>query len=222
MREPLDHNKTSLTHVATATVAAWMDGIGCKPVETEVPVEDGWILDLAGIWSPTLTEARQSKLLKALMSHEANFNSFEAMAHMTRAFGGRFTVGVEVKTSRADFMKDMGRKYGSLTKPATLRPVAHLSILACPASVLGSDIVRDWAVLRLSESCERVVKFDGQWHVTPQHPYQIENLMAGVAIRRDHATRYAAMRRWLKSYRAGNRDRFKTLRKVSLHQGGAA
>lgn len=200
--EPIDANKSALTHVATATVAAWMDGIGCKPVETEVPVEGGWILDLAGIWSPTITEAKKSKLLKALVEREAMFNSFQAMTHLVRAFGGRFTVGVEVKTSRADYLRDVGRKYGTLVKPATLRPVAHLMILACPASVLGGDIVRDWAVLRLSESCERVIKFDGQWHACPQHPYQIENLMAGVAIRRDHQTRYASIRRWSKLYRA--------------------
>lgn len=35
MSESLDRNKTVDTHVATATVAAWLDALGCKPVETE-------------------------------------------------------------------------------------------------------------------------------------------------------------------------------------------
>lgn len=32
--EALDRNKTALTHVATATAAAWMDNIGCKVIES--------------------------------------------------------------------------------------------------------------------------------------------------------------------------------------------
>lgn len=205
MSEPLDANKSELTHKATATVAAWLDGLGCKPVETEVPCEGGWILDVASFWTPTLTEARQSKLLRALVPPSVQRDSWEAYNNLFRTHGARFTVGVEVKTSRADYLRDLGRKYGTRDKRATVHPVAHLMVLAAPGSVLGKDNLIGWATLRLAESCSSVVKFDGSWYANPLHHYQVEDLIAGVAIRRDHNTRYRSIRRWMKSFRAKGR-----------------
>lgn len=201
----VDANKSPKTHAATAAAALWLDGLGCKPVESEVPLDggaSGWIADLASFWCPTFTEAKQSRLLKEVCPSDGkdreNFN------WLSRSAGGRLTIVVEVKISRADFLSDLGRKYGTRQKPATMRPPAHLCVLACPTGVIGKDeYLENWATLRLSEDCGRVLKFEGGWYVNAQLPIQIEDLLAGVAIRRDHHTRYASLRRAMRAYRAG-------------------
>lgn len=209
MNEPLDRNKTDLTHRATATAAAWLDTIGCKPVETEVPVADGWVADAASFWCPTLTEARNARLLRPpIVPPDIQRDSLEALAHMYRSAGGRLTIVVEVKTSRADFLKDLGRKYGTygdgVNKRAQLLPPAHLCVLATTPGVIGDkEWLLDWGQLLLSADGSRVTRWKGGWDINPQSPRQIENLLASVAIRRDHATRYARLRAWHKHYRAG-------------------
>lgn len=208
MTEPLDRNKTALTHVATATTAAWLDGVGVRPVETEVPLGAGWVADLAGVWSPTLTEARKTRLLREIFPQDdPQEQAYDALFKLGRRYGGRLTVVVEVKTSRADFLADRGRKYatygGSGTFRATLSPPAHLCILAAPLDVIRDDEhLVDWTHLRLSADCSRVVKRRGFWEVNRLHPYEIEDLILAVAIRRDNHTRYQSMRRLMKSYRA--------------------
>lgn len=204
MSESLDRNKTPLTHVATATAAAWLSGIGCKPVETEVGLGHGWIADLAGFWSPTMTEASRHKLLKALVPEEVSGNTHDKFVWCSRRCGGRLTVVVEVKTSRGDYLADVGRKIGTTTKRPSLDPPAHLCVLACPPGVVTDQehLAWGWATLKLSADCSRVVKFDGGWNYNPQSPGQIEDLIAGVAERRHNVTQYAALRRWAKAYRA--------------------
>lgn len=207
----IDRNKSTLTHVATAAVAAWLDGIGCKPVETEVPVAEGWIADLATFWSPTMTEAKRSKLLKAMVAGEVNDRAMQTLQHLFRDVGGRLTIAVEVKVSRGDFLADAGRKYGTWGKTerrATQQPPAHFCILACPAGVmLDGENLHRWGRIMLSADCARVTKFDGGWRANPLHPGQIEDLIAAVAIRRDHHTRYESMRRFAKAYRLRHRER---------------
>lgn len=206
MSEPLDRNKSEMTHTATAVAAAWLDGIGCKPVETEVPCGHGWVADLASFWEPSYTEAKNAKLLRDLVPDEVKKDSEEAYTWMYRRLGGRLTIVVEVKVSRADFLADAGRKYGTYSlkgqKAATLDQPAHLCVIACPKDVLADDHVRDWAWLELSKDCASVRKFHGAWSHRAIHPGQIEDLLAAIAIRRDHATRYACTRRFLKHWRA--------------------
>jgi len=206
--EPLDRNKSELTHTATATAAAWLDGLGCKPVETEVPVGKGWVADLATFWCPTMTEAKRSKLLRHIVPDLLAQDSMEALHKLRRFYAPRLTVVVEVKTSRADFLADRGRKYCTgdkwVDRPQLESP-AHFCVLAAPASVLDKDRLRHWGHLRLSEDCTRVVRWEGPWSINSLHNYQIEDLIAAVAIRRDNVTRYASMRRWQKAYRAGGK-----------------
>lgn len=206
MSEPLDRNKTAMTHTATAVAAAWLDGIGCKPVETEVPCGPGWVADLASFWEPSFTEAKNAKLLRDLVPEEARMDAHESFAWMTRRLGGRLTVVVEVKVSRADFLADAGRKYGTFGGKAnrvpSLEQPAHLCVLACPKDAMGDDHLRDWAWLELSRDCASVRKLHGMWNHRPMHPGQIEDLIAAIAIRRDHNTRYAGVRRFLKHWRA--------------------
>lgn len=206
MTEPLDRNKTAMTHTATAVAAAWLDGIGCKPVETEVPCGPGWVADLASFWEPTFTEAKNAKLLRDLVPDDVKKNSKEAYTWMYRRLGGRLTVVVEVKVSRADFLADAGRKFSTFGpkghKNASRAWPAHLCVLACPKEVMADDHLRDWAWLELSKDCTSVRKFHGAWSHRAIHPGQIEDLIAAIAIRRDHNTRYARLRRFIKHWRA--------------------
>jgi hypothetical protein len=207
VKEPLDRNKTTLTHTATAVAAAWLDGIGCKPVETEVPCGPGWVADLASFWEPTFTEAKNTKLLRDLVPDEVKKDSAEAYTWMYRRLGGRLTVVVEVKVSRADFLADAGRKYGTFggktNRKQSLERPAHLCVLACPKDAMGDDCLElGWSWLELSKECTSVRKFHGAWNHCAISPGQIEDLIAAIAIRRDHNTRYAGMRRFLKHWRA--------------------
>lgn len=217
MSEPLDRNKTDITHRATATAAAWLSGLGCKPVETEVNVGQGWVADLATFWTPTMTEAGNAKIIDG--NRQQRHERFE---RWSREVGGRVTLLVEVKVTREDFRRDLGRKYGLHGKnerAASMRPLAHLCVLA----VTGHDVIKSdehlvgWSLLRLSEDGSRVLKFDYQWRLNPLFPIDIENLIADVAIRRDHHTRYGSLRRWLKTYRA-ERSQQNTARKTRISE----
>lgn len=202
MSESLDRNKTVDTHVATATVAAWLDALGCKPVETEVSLDAGWVADLATFWTPTLTESRKARLLRDIFPEHDRREVNADMESFYHRVGGRVTIAVEVKTSRADFLKDKGRKYGGIQdKRPTLDPPAHVLIVAAPAGVVNDNELHGVGHLCLSADCTRVTKWRGPWYLNAQHPHQIETLIAEVAIRRDHNTRYAAARRFWKAYR---------------------
>lgn len=202
MTEPLDRNKSALTHVATSTAAAWLDGLGCKPVETEVPLGDGWVADLAAFWCPTFTEAKRSRLLRALPVPDGVASmSREHFTRWCRRYGGRITVAIEVKVSRSDFTADIGRKYGRWDVPARLSPVAHALVVAAPRGVVGDNEI-DCGLLELSTDCSSVLRWRGPWKLNALHPGEVEDFIAAVAVRRDHATRYAALRRWQKMRRA--------------------
>lgn len=205
--EPLDRNKSDLTHRATATVAAWLEGIGAKPVETEVDV-GGWIYDVASFWSPTMTEAKRSRLLRDMpCPKDICKTSADEFAWLCRQVGGRITIGVEVKVSRSDFLADLGRKYGTFNNPARLRCQCHALILATTSGVLhDNELLKDCGKLMLSEDGTRVVKWYGPWHLNPVFPIEIEDHIAAIAIRRDHNTRYARLRRFLKLHRAGRSE----------------
>jgi hypothetical protein len=205
VNEPLDRNKTEVTHRATAVAAAWLSGIGCKMIETEVPLGSGWVADLATWWSPTMTEARRSRLLRDMVQDQEAFAQADSqVSRLYRMLGGRITIAVEVKTSRADFMRDAGRKYTLNFAPnrPTLPAPAHMLILAATEDAIREDKVDDWGVLRISSDGSRVLKWRGPWKSHRQHPYEIEDLIAAVAERRDNVTRYAAARRWFKAFRA--------------------
>lgn len=217
--EALDRNKTDLTHAATATCAAWLDSLGCKPVETEVPVGNGWVADLASFWSPTCTEAKKSRLLRSLVPTDVVLEDRHAFERMYREYGGRFTVVVEVKVTRADFLHDAGRKFGLISNKnerASLERPANLCILACPPGVLRPDErFWDWGMLTLSADCTRVVRSRCAWSYKAVTNGQVEDLIAAVAIRRDHQTRYQSMRRFLKSHRAREFEQRQRRRKAN-------
>lgn len=205
MVDPLDRNKTNLTHKITALAAAYLEILGCKPIETEVSLSDGTIVDVASFTYPTMTELKQGKLLKRIIGDEVLADHQRDQLFNYR-YGGILTVAVEVKTSLADFKKDLGRKYDP--KKGTHIP-AHLCYLAMPKSLIekieGIEFWRSWGLLTCSNNGEQILKVSAPWYVNPLHPYEIIDLIAQVAIRRDHRTRYRAMRDFLKSYRGRER-----------------
>lgn len=203
MSEPLDRNKSDRTHRATAVAATWLDGIGCKPVETEVYVDQGWIADLAAFWSPTRTEMKRVKLHKMIAEWEGPDAIGDPFDYLAGRMATRLTVVAEVKVDAADFKRDIGRKYCMDNRMPTMRAPAHLLLLVGPKSAIGARAPWDWGWLETSECCTRALRWHPSWRFHPQAPGQIEDVIAGVAIRRDHNTRYESLRRVLKSYRAG-------------------
>ena len=202
MKEPLDRNKTELTHKITALACAYLSILGCKPIETEVGMSDGTIADVASFTYPTMSELKKSKLLKRLTGEEI-YGDYKQASLIQYKYGGILTVAVEVKTSVSDFKKDLGRKYHF--DKSTHIP-AHLCYLAMPKMIIEKidkiNFWRYWSLLTCSNDGERIIKVSPPWYVFPLHPYQVIDLIAQVAIRREHRTSYKVFREWGKMYRA--------------------
>lgn len=188
-----DCNKSALTHRLTAVAAGYLDGMGFKPVETEVPVAQGWVADLASFTYPTRTEVRKLHMDKQL----ANWVDLEDADHVLQFVGpGPLTAIVEVKATKADFAKDRKRKF--------LRPMppAHFCFLAYPRGIVEpDDIPYGWYGLETAAQGTKLLKV----HRTrtwphPQHPGQVADLIAQVAIRRDHRTRHKMIRDMQRAY----------------------
>ncbi len=190
----LDANKTPLTHRVTALAAAYLDGIGCKPVETEVPVASGYVVDVGGIWSPTPTEIKRLGMSPAVKKRIGDVeNVLRLVGH------GPLAVIAEVKTTRPDFLGD--RKW-------LLPPPAHLCCLAYPSSILKPDeLPKGWYGLETSAEGTRIRKVHRPMNWPhPMHPGLLLDFVVAVAVRRDHRTRYAAARDWVRSYTAEERE----------------
>lgn len=198
----LDRNKTAVTHDVTQAVVRYLDEQGFKPVETEVPVCDGWVADVAACIVPTRTEAinlklvprkpkydcwrfRDEEYIAAYRSREAGWDSlYDALPNPVTAL-------VEVKTSRADFAKD--RKW-------SLEPPTNLRYLAAPSGMLRRDeYPAGWSVLTVNDAGDVRMVQRGEMSAVPLER-QIQTVLA-VAVRRDHQTRYARLREFQKAER---------------------
>lgn len=195
-----DRNKTALTHRVTAVAAAALDGLGCKPVETEVPILPGWIADVASYWYPTRTEAKSFGMQKiSLPARLVDAGVGDDLDMAIRCWGpGPLTVLAEVKTTVDDFRCD--RKW-FIPHPA------HVCIVVFPSGVV-SEVPKGWYGLEVTASGDKVRR----WHrnsadIHPQHPGLVLDFVAQVGIRRDHRTRYAALRDFSKAYRAKDADK---------------
>jgi len=211
----LDQNKTALTHRVTAVAAAYLDGLGCKPVETEVPVQIGWVADVASYWYPTLTEAKKLHLPKKARKLILD-ESMKDHDLVFRAYGpGPFTVLVEVKAQRNDFLADK-RKWTGI-------PPAHICCLAFLRGVLEPREIPDgWYGLEVSENGKKLCKVHRFGTVQPQHPGMVIDFIAAVGIRRDHRTRYRAERDWVRAYNAKERKSKKRYSAACMLNGLAA
>jgi hypothetical protein len=191
-----DRNKTELTHTVTDAVVHYLDGLGFKPVETEVPICEGWIADVAGVIQPTYTEAVQMKLIKARPRcdyhryardevYRARHDALDAAVNATlAALPDPLTAIVEVKTSRGDFRGD--RKWAA-------EPPANLCYLAVPRGMLRPDeYPQGWHVVEVSDNGTPRVAARGEMFAV-RLEQQMRTVLA-IAIRRDHFTRHARLR----------------------------
>lgn len=199
----MDENKTALTHRVTAIAAAYLDGLGCKPIETEVKIRAGWIADLASYWYPTNTEAKRLHLDRRAREVLGIGQHVEVEGLVPRAYGhGPFTVAVEVKTTPSDFKRD--------TKWQAREWPAHICLVAFPSGVLTKgDIPDGWYGLETSRAGTQLRKVHSMIGAYPhsQHSGVVIDFIAAVGIRRDHRTRYTATKAFFKAYYAEERER---------------
>ncbi len=202
----MDRNKTELTHIVTNAVYGWLDERGCKPIETEVPVQHGWVADIASMVSPTLTELVNLKLLKRRPKwNQPGYREWWDVAKQRQQSLGLLTVLVEVKTSRSDFSGD---------KKWTLPVPTHLAYLAVPQGLVIDEVPKGWGLLEYSPAGKTVT-----CRVVPEvMNVTVEQQLAvvhGVAVRRDHHTRYERHRAFQKELTVTRNESISRTRVVS-------
>jgi hypothetical protein len=204
-----DLNKSPLTNEVTSAVALWLDAMGFKPVETEVGMpwvvenEKGWIADLAGVIVPTQTELINLKLLRKSPQYYLppspilNDNdewipnpAYEEWRKERDAKQRLMTCLVEVKTSRADFLGD--RKW-NLSLPT------DMAYLAAPKGLVAPpEWPTGWGVLEFHDGAVRQKRQPSLGITTTE---QQRDVILSIAVRRDHHTRYARHREFMREDR---------------------
>jgi len=209
-----DLNKSPLTCDVTSAVALWLDGMGFKPVETEVGMpwietsEKGWIADLAGVIFPTQTELINLKLLRkgprwSLLDNDGKWEKNPAYEEWEKERATKqrlMTCLVEVKTTRADFLGD--RKW-NLPLPTDLAYLAYPKGLVDP-----SEWPAGWGILEFHDGQVRQRRFPFPGQTTSE---QQRDVILSIAVRRDHHTRYERLRKFNQEDRERrNRDKGET------------
>ena len=217
-----DLNKSPLTCDVTSAVALWLDGMGFKPVETEVGMpwvvenEKGWIADLAGVIFPTQTELINLKLLsrspKYYLSNgffgnpDEEYKPNPAYTEWAKERDTKqrlMTCLVEVKTTRADFLGD--RKW-NLPLPT------DLAYLAYPKGLVDhSEWPAGWGILEFHDNSIRQRRFPFPGQTTSE---QQRDVILSIAVRRDHHTRYARHREFNREHRERDKQE-----KIQTHLG---
>ena len=181
----IDKNKTATTHHITAAAAAYLHMRGCKPIETEVGVIKYGIADIASFIYPTSTEVGKLKIRRLWQD---------------ALYGELLTVVVEVKASRSDFQRDTKRKFNIFP--------SHLCYLAYPKGLLSPDeIPEGWFGLEAAKDEQSIWRT--HWQKGAIHNPDAGTVLwtvAAIAIRRDHRTRYSAMRDYIRAVRAKQSD----------------
>ena len=199
MNEPLDRNKTDLTHNVTALAAAYLTARGFHPVETEVPVKKGWVADLASFCYPLEHETKKLKLIggKSIVPEIESYEKF------IFRYGHLLTAIVEVKTSRSDFTSDW--KFKTKIYPANLCYIAYPKGLInkeeLPAGWLGLEInLEGNTMLRFLAGQNSFLRHDS---LHPQYPGETIDLITAITIRMEYRQKFMRHRAWWKAYRAG-------------------
>lgn len=197
MDEPLDRNKSDLTHNVTALAMAYLENRGFKPIETEVFVRNYGVADVGGIVSPTPTEAARLRLANAQKFGLAD----QSYGEITFRYGPLLTGIIEVKVSRSDFTNDIQSKFSDNWP-------AHLCYLAYPKGLIEPhELPQGWMGLEMDSTGYSLRR--KHWSVArvhPQHPGDVALFATSLAVRADYRTRYARHRTWWKMYRAGKTE----------------
>lgn len=200
-----DANKTPLTRQITGYALMWLRENGFKPLAAEVPVAEGWVADVAGMSVLTRTEAIRLKLFKAFRRgypYDAPQEEIDAYLDAGKASEAAFaaipaplSTLLEVKVSRADFRKDLARKFCCPQLPA------HLCYVAIPSGLLSADeYPKGWGVLVLKGG-----KFIQMQVPTIQTPTSERALVLAwqLGCKIDNDQRYERLREAQKGERAG-------------------
>ena len=203
-----DQNKTRLTLDVTAAASAWLDKIGAKPVEAEVTITTGWIADLAGIWSPTRTEAADQHMIpralpwksergaRAKRSRERN-KLYHALPHT-------ISIVHEVKVTRSDFRRD--HKW-SAASPADMRVLSIVTGVAA-----DGEWPAGWWVLLHDATTGAVIKVAHRAPMTPVTCEQRFNILMQISLRRHNRTQYAYLRDIMRHQNDQENDRINKVR----------
>lgn len=204
-----DRNKTDLTRKVTAAAHTFLSERGFKPAETEVPVSDGWCADVAGVLSPTRSEATTLKLIPAKSKRIDYAQREEAYRLLPRILTGL----VEVKTSRGDFTRD---KKWLLPSPVSLK------WLAVPGGMIREEEwPTGWGIIECSPENGTVRRCVRPAPLVCVPTEDVLHVMYNVAVRCDHRVRYARHRELHRQARAQrnesvSRSRFSDLLRALL------
>lgn len=215
-QDSIENNKSPLTHAITSGVQTYLKDKGFKPIETEVPIEEGWVADVASVIVPTPTELQIMKLIpkrpsytvvtqqpqdpewwksdaykKLLNEQDKKFADWKAKIN---AIPCPLTAVVEVKTTRSDWMTD--------TKWNRISPV-NLRYLAIPAGLLKrTEFPVDWFVLEFNAEgrCLRVAQ---QGNITDVSAEKRMWVIHEIALKRHHRTEHVWQRSVMKRFAAG-------------------
>lgn len=186
-------SKTLTTRI-TAGAKAWMLGCGFKPVIEEVPVSNGWVADLAAIIQPTSTELKRN--LKLLNIIEANYNDDKEFIFYNK-YAIPMTAIIEVKVTKADFKKDIPRKYDMYD----YNPPSHLGYLAFPKGMIDEkDIPYYWGHLIFGANGNRLLKHRPPLKINPQNPGDTIDVITAIAERTHNKWYFREFKEMLKNY----------------------
>ena len=216
-----DLNKTDLTLAVTEAAALWLSGIGCKPIETEVPVAAGWVADLAGAWVPTPTELQQSKIIRRRPQSPYPYSPANSIKHAAKVRAWRaetdpvvaalphpLTVVLEVKTSRPDFLAD---------DKWTRDRVANVQVLAATKGALDpEEVPASWWLLEHSAKTGKLLKVRRRGSVSLVGVVQRLETVLQIAIRSHNRSTYQRDRDLQKRHRANEAGRRTLTRMTTL------
>lgn len=201
----LDKNKSSLTHKITAGVQTYLDERGFKPIETEVPVANEWVADVASVTVPTETELQKMKLVGPCPHHQWSGpngwkqtlpifqQKYAAWKQTVDALPNMITAVVEIKTTKADFQRD---DKWTRSSPANLR------YIAIPSGMLTrSEFPVGWWVLEFGVK-GKLLRVAQKGNLDIVRVEDQLNVVHAIAIRRDHRTRYEWLRGIRKQFNA--------------------
>lgn len=196
MDEPLDRNKTDLTHRITALAMIYLENCGFKPIETEVPISGFGVIDIGSFCYPTETECRRLRLTNqrkyGLESQQYSEIIFD--------YGHLLTTAIEVKVARSDFLKDVDCKFSQWP--------ASLCYIAFPHGMIEEgELPSGWLGLEMDSKGYRLNR--RYWNcpmVHPQHPGNMADFIAAIAVRAHYRTAYSRQRTMMKMYRKGGVD----------------
>lgn len=221
--ETPDRNKTELTQNVTRYAVLWLDAKGFKPVETEVSigVSRGWVADVGGAIMPTQTEYINLKLIRRPPRYD--FDRRDKPGYQERyrevrdewntdyrKLPGILTAIIEVKTSVADFQRDIKFQIAGYD-------TTNLRYIAMPAGLLAKEKwPTGWGIL-LYGSSDQIELNGGAPEPTlrcvqpsPLFNSSVEQsrrVILQLAIRRDHVSRYARLRAFQKRICIDNAER---------------